>query len=649
MGPFLDCTAGSTRKKVILLLSIGLVVAVSGAWAQDVVHFNPPRGELVLEFDGLQIQREESSTARQYTFEERIRIGSGGYVLHPGILNFSAEFSPFFSQDFFEGEGDNRKNNTRSFDYFGNMGILQSKTISMDVQGTRSTGVTTENIGNRREFQTDTFRVGTTFTNSYLPMGASYSKRTLEQTEISGPNPNAFDTDEVEDILSFWGRNSKLNLSLDRTWFEDQEEDRRLTTDKGRLFHRLLRWGKGSSLDYDIDYENRNGFLPVRRVITNERLHLQHTKNLYSTYSHNYTSQSRENETKSHSGDFSLNHLLYQNLNTRLNLAGYSADSEAEQTLSYGGGLSLSYTKKLPWKGRFRVGVGGGYRIDDIESQAALSEVIGEEHLVNVTRTFTLDQRFVDLSSVVVTNSAGTIVYIEGQDYDLEQVGSVTQVNVLIGGRINVGEILSVDYRFETLPSRKFATTSYNYETAVDFGWVSLYHRMSESDQDLLSGQSGTPLTKTEDSTTGVTFTYATRASRARLNAERRSYRFDDFKSDTIALKQSLYYSFSWKAALSFNASQVFFDSSASDSFTFREDLLFNWKPKRNLFLDLHAGMWERKEDDDLGEKFYEADAVVRWFVGKVEIYSKYSHQKWGGDFGDRDEDRLTFTFKRRF
>jgi hypothetical protein len=648
MGPFFHLSERSIGKK-LLVLSIGFMVIVPAAWAQEILHLDPLRAELALEFDGLRIQREDSPTARQYTFEERFRIGSGGYVLHPGILNFSAEVSPFFSQDIFQDEGPNQRNNTRSFDYLGNLGILQRKPVSLDVQGTRSTGTTTENIGSRREFQTDTFRVGTTFVNDYFPVGAHYSKRILKQTQILGLTSDVFDTDEVEDILFFSGRSSKLNLSLGRTWFEDREANRRLTTDKGRFFHRLLRWGKGSNLNYDVDYENREGFLPVRRLAVNENLYLQHTKNLYTTYSHNYTSLSRERETKNNSGGFSLNHLLHQNLNTRLNLAGSSTDSESEQALSYGGGLNLSYTKKLPWKGRFTAGAGGGYRIDDIESQAALSEVIDEEHEVNITGVFTLDQRFVDIDSVVVTNSGGTIVYIEGQDYDLVVIGSVTQVNVLLGGRINVGDILSVDYFFETLPSRKFSTTSYNYETGLDFGWVSLYHRASQSDQDLISGQSGTPLVETEESATGVIFTFATRASRATLTAEKRSKKFDDFKSDTIFLKQSLHHSFSWKTALSLNASQIFFDTSGSDFFTFSEDLLFNWRPKRNLFLDLHVGMWQRKEDDGVEERFLEAGSEVRWFVGRVEMYSKYSHQKWGGDFGDRDEDRLTFTFKRRF
>ncbi len=332
-----------------------------------------------------------------------------------------------------------------------------------------------------------------------------------------------------------------------------------------------------------------------------------------------------------------------------MNFSGSSIDSESGRNLSYGGGLNLFYRKKLPWKGRFTAGTGGTYRINKNETPGALSEVVDEEHQVNGTRVFILERRFIDIDSVVITNPDETVVFIQGQDYDIVPSGSMTEILILPGGTISVGDVLRVDYVFESLPSRKFSTTTFSYTTGLDFDWLSLYHRASRSDQDLLSGRAGASLVSTDESTTGVEFTFAGARRRATLTAEKQSNRTEDFKSDVLTLSQSFHQTFSWQTSLSFTADQTFFNTEMSEFVTFSEELSINWRPKPNLTLELNIGMWKREQDDESEERFLKVGPKLRWFVGRVEINSEYNHQKWGGVSGDRDEDRLTFSFKRRF
>ncbi len=651
MPLLLQSAKPSIWKKVLVLL-IGIMIIAPDTWAQGLLHLYRLKGELIFNFRLFRSQGKDSRDEEAYTFEEQLRIGDKGYVLHPGILTFDVEVNPTFSQQGFKGEGVDSDSNTRILNYSVNLGILQARPFSLNVHGARNSGTLTSSVGDWTEFQTDSFQVVGTYKNPYFPFHMSYSKRFFEQTQTSGLTSAVFDRDEVEESLSFSGSNSKMDLFLERIQFEDRTGNRPFVSNLGRFSHRLLRWGKGSSLNYNIDYRNREGVRPTRGLAVGEQLHLQHTKNLYTTYSHTYTSFVRVRDTKSNSGAFSLNHKLYQNLNTRLNLSGSSIDSESNRQLSYGGGLNLSYTKKLPWKGRFTAGVGGAYRIEDNETPGALFEVVNEEHKVNSTRVFLLKRRFIVIDSIVITNPAETVVYIQEQDYDIVSSGSLTEIRIFTEGTISVGDVLSVDYLYESIPARKFSTTTFNYMTGLDFDWVYLYYRLFQMDQDLLSGRSGEPLLSEESSTTGVEFEFAGPTYRLTLTAEKESRKTGDFKFDTINLRQSYQHTFSKKISLSFDARQTFFDTEKSGSTTFSEGLSINWQPKPNLFLELNAEMWqreEREEDDKSEERVWKVGPKLRWFVGKTEINSEYSHLEWSGASGDRDEDRLTFTFKRRF
>ncbi|MBI5446135.1 MAG: hypothetical protein HY900_33600 [Deltaproteobacteria bacterium] len=636
------------RKPLVLLL--GVVAGGLPAAAQEIVHVNPVRAELSLEFDGLRSRSEVGPSESEYLFTERLRMASGGYVLHPGVLSFSAELAPALSQQITRSEAFDENANNRFLDYFVNLSALAGRPLSFDATSARSTGTTTAGFGSRAEFRTDTHRLSTTFSNPYFPLGLSYSKRLREQREEGGLRPRLFEVDEEEDNLSFWGRSSKMSVSLERTWFEEKTLERSQRSDTARLSHRLLRWGKGSSLDYDLDYLDREGFLPFRRWATNERLHLQHTQNLFTTYSHNYTVVSRERETRSHAGDVSLNHVLYGNLTTRVFVTGSSTDSEDERSKGLGGGLSFAYNKNLPRKAKLRLGSTGSYRVDDVETENGLSEVVGEVHVVDIAGVFFLNRRFVSPGTIVVSNANGTVVFTEGLDYRVVSVDGLTEIQILAGGRIAVGDSLLVDYLFDALPSREFSTTTFTYDTAIDYGWISAYHRGTFLRQKLLSGPSGTPLSETDDFTTGVLFTFSNSRSRATLGAENRHSEHEEFESDTFSFREGLQHALSPALSVTLNATQTLLESSGGDFITFNERLLLEWRPRTNLLFDLHGERWDRREEGGLTERFWEARPGVRWFVGRVELTSRYSHREWGGRLsGDRTEDRLTVLLKRRF
>ena len=675
---------------------IGLSIITPNTWALDIFHLYPLTGEAVFNVDLFRSKGGRSQTDKGYALQERFSIRDGGYILHPGILSFNLDVKPTFSQQVFKSQFDDAYSSARVLNYSANVGILQGLPYNLNLRGARDSGTLNSSRGSRTEFQTNRFSVGGIYRNYYLPLKMSYSKRFIKQTETSGFTSAVSDRDDVEENMSFSANNSKIDLSLERLKFEDRMTDRVFTSNKGKFTHRLLRWGKGSSLDYDIDYLKKEGLSTSRRLASSERLHLQHTKNLYTTYSHYYSSQTRDTDIKTNSGAFSLNHQLYRNLKTRVNLSASSTNSESSRRFSYGGGLNLSYAKRLPWNGRFTAGLGRAYRIFENENPGVLFEVADEEHEVNFTRFFILKRRFIVADSVVITNPNETILYIQGQDFDLISRGGLTEIIILTGGRIIVGDVLRVGYDYESSPARKLSVTTLNYRAGLNFGWVNLYYTLSRSEQDLYTGGSGDPLGFIEESITGVNFKFNRPAYTLTLATEKRSEKTVDFGLGALTSRQSLSEDFATEMELKFNrpaytltlaaeaariktgdfklssinlrqvyrrnyasgisfslsANQTYIKSEKRESVDLNEALSLDWRPIPNLFLELNAEMsWRRetREGNKSEQSFWKVGPKLRYFLGKVEINAEYYHMKWGGTLIDRAEDRLTFNIKRRF
>ena len=95
MALFLQSTKVSIWARFIVLL-IGLTIIASETRAQGILHFNRLKGELVFEFRLFRSKADGFPSTQEYITGESLRIGSSGYVLHPGIMTFNVDVSPTF-------------------------------------------------------------------------------------------------------------------------------------------------------------------------------------------------------------------------------------------------------------------------------------------------------------------------------------------------------------------------------------------------------------------------------------------------------------------------------------------------------------------------------------------------------------------------
>ena len=102
-------------------------------------------------------------------------------------------------------------------------------------------------------------------------------------------------------------------------------------------------------------------------------------------------------------------------------------------------------------------------------STADTVRVFDEQLILTGTAPVDLANEFVVASSVTVTNESQTQQYVEGLDYRLVIIGSVTGIQRLIDGNILDGDIVFVDYAFQTSGTAEFDTVASGLNVSVSF------------------------------------------------------------------------------------------------------------------------------------------------------------------------------------
>ena len=221
----------------------------------------------------------------------------------------------------------------------------------------------------------------------------------------------------------------------------------------------------------------------------------QNTESVRSSLAYNL------HETKRTGADAKTNDLratLFHSINDEL-WYDLLADHEVTEQVGFdksrsGVGGVLNFSKPVSF-GTFGLNASVKQERTDQESSSSTVQVFDEPVTLNGTSPVDLANDFVVTASVAVTNVAGTQVFIEGVDYRLIVIGSVTSIQRLISGNIFDGQTVFVDYEYLTSGTAKFDTFSSSVSTSLSF--LKFFHaqaRLGLRDSRILSGQLTTPI-----------------------------------------------------------------------------------------------------------------------------------------------------------
>lgn len=641
---------------------LGLLVVATAqrdAQAEDWIVLNPLQIEVLARYDG---RWYESGDLEDYfgLSQGGLSFTQTGYSYAPGILSFTATVAPLYRHVGRE-RGDERFT-AGDFvtDYDVGISVLSDTVLPVSAQlgASKFTNFSALTLGSTAIYSNEQHFVGAKWDNDYIPVTFRYKDWKYKHNFRSGLTDRETRRDEHGRKLSLKAQSSKMTLSAGFTDLDDRRPDTNndFQTVSLGFFHRF-HWGTGSRLQSSVTYNDRRGFNPLELFRWEETAQIQHGEHFRSNTRISFQSQSGRTETDSTNGMFALSHHLYTNLTTTFTAQATSWSSPVVKQKDWRTGLDVRYRKSDLMGVNVNLGLGGYLGRVDRESRGGFNEVIDEPHIVPVSGEVLLDRRFVIQSTVVVTDSSGTLVYEEGFDYELLSLSDeFTQLRVIPGGRISTGETILVSYLALNQPSSKYDTAAQNY--SLFLGWKGftfsfLYNILKN---DLISGSDSAFLDEVKQSNVSLAYSRDFERGSLTLSADRRQVESDNLETLNYTFDQSLVYILTDRTRMRVSLTQSLNETDGRRQDLYQAHLSLIWKASRGFEVEPILRVWRQEQElpaeDGRGElevEYLSAGVRIEWNYRRILFSLTLFRNERDVNQSIIRDDRVMFKLRRRF
>ncbi len=442
------------------------------------------------------------------TWEQELLLMSRSYIYHPGFLNMDIGGGPLLVQQRFDTDVGALNNNETLLNFLARLNFLNLKEYPFSVYYERSHPSITTSLAGRFLTQNDEY--------GFSGRSSAFGKSTNLNLDLSHwkSTGSGFGTivDEDVDRGSF-------------RWLTSYRDGDKISFEHTRFTQDSLSGSTGLPIQESTIRQESSSIIARNAFGSNDQFSLdqslfllnQETESTLSseTDNLNYTATGRWqnsksvrsslgyrlNETKRTGADAKSHDLratLFHSINSELwydLFAGHEVTEQIgfDRNRSGAGGV-INFSKSV---GFGTLGLNASVKAErtDQESSSSTVQVFDEPVTLNGTAQVDLTNEFVVPISVVVTNVAGTQVFVENVDYRLIVVGSVTSIQRLINGNIFDGQSVLVDYEYLTSGTAKFDTFSSGVSTSLHFlKFFRAQARFDQRDSKIVSGQLTTPI-----------------------------------------------------------------------------------------------------------------------------------------------------------
>lgn len=449
-------------------------------------------GALVLQYQST--SEEETSFGnlwrdldRKY-LEGGAQLNSTGSIYHPNFLAFQMDLNVLAHRTRSTLFDDSAINNAINNTYNILLHFFQKKNLSLQLFA-------------RRNFTTSDQAFYERFFITHKIFGA----KLMHKGKRFPFRLEAYTTDIVSDSLSFRQREENTkNLDLDVS-FVEKEKTRSMAT---------LKWKDYEERQYDIRYKsldamanflryygshNPNQFsstltfhkmtgdtdletLTLRNALTHYftprlRLHGNYNLTADNSYQRSYTK---------HEPIVSLNHRLYESLDSDLRVGGRFENSKFQKvdTLRYE--VNFNYRKKIP-TGLIQVSYINRRESGKYSSKTDIITT-SETHDFSYADSLVLTRQGINPDSVRVTDENLTFIYVRDVDYQLDTLNNTLTITRLPGGAIPPGGVILVHFDYLAYPDYDLKIRYYYFSARLNvLKHFSLYYRRSDNNQDITS------------------------------------------------------------------------------------------------------------------------------------------------------------------
>lgn len=538
------------------------------------------------------------------TVNERLDIETAGWVYHPALMTYTLRLSPEWQQSLDEPDsGSSRSSDAFLLGYSLDMNFLPSKPYSVDVFARKQRSTLTTSLATTSETESDAYGATLRLKYSLLPTTLALVHTRSDQTGF-------FTSQETRDearlnmrharssndttFIANWQTRERTTLGTTTPGATTNTENLlsslqnvyRITPDQRVLLNSNLTFRQTES---EVSSPSAISSFSSSGFVLTEALSWRHSKT-FSTHYNLIHSQDKTNTTSIDrtSASAGLTHTLYENLTTA---ASASASTSSLGEDDYGGNLNLGYQRRIPG-GVINASLGQDYRVTTRSVGEVFVPVIDESHPLMTGEVTLLNNRYVDLSSIVVTNADRSIVYVMDVDYTIEVIGSSVRISPTIFGAIAEGDSVLVSYSYLSNPA--FDSSTYGQSYGIGFYLWSAWrinYRYAHSQQDFISGTPPDVLAESTRHTLDTDLTWKWSTTR---------FLYEDTESTTgVSLSR-------WRLD---------------------ENLVF--QPRKNAFLSLSGNIGQTTlKEQNAEENFYGFRSDLQWRVtnwSRAKIEGSYS------------------------
>lgn len=613
--------------------------------------------------------------------EEQISLSNtGSYVIDPRFMSFLLGGTFGLSQELTTTglDGQQLQNEERNADllgYVASASLFSDSALSMNLYSNRN------KYSMRRQFagriDTDTQNTGASINAKRFYIPSTLSVRQEHAKEESRVADISSQRDELRNVVTYDAR---------RGWIDSEMVLRYEFVDKADVYRPQLDYdSQTANMSYSLDFgpelnrrwdsrlrgSKRRGYSEERRYDVDELIRLDHTKNLRSQYRYFITGTTRpQGDSTSRTAEFNVRHQLYESLTTGFLVNAINNNLSGGKKNVYASRLSFDYTKRTSGNGRLLIGLTGYYAREDDQFDVLNAQFLQEEIVFDepFARPVALENSFVLVSSISVSRTAlGTTSgcdierpLVEGIDYEARTSGNITEIVPLgdcatdptVG--VGPGDTIAVDYQAEVPGQLAFTSTSWRFNTALDYGWIRPFFIHDEQYQQLDEGaaQQEQFLQNHQSDIAGIELRHSGLRTAASVSIEAERYQSRD--QAYLAVRGNEFLQFLMSSSLQMNLTT----RQSVTEFSAPEDRRTEFVEARaTLRYIVGAGIntellasWRFIRDTIVpDEEIREAGAQLSWRLGKLDINPSLHYINRTRDASDLHDYRAVVRAIRRF
>jgi hypothetical protein len=426
-----------------------------------------------------------SLTREQTMIDPAVGVGVSGWMYHPNLMQF--QLATELGLDWRStSENPGGATSTGRFlqRYHGSLDFLDQKPYAVSLFGDKDMTYREYDFFSRVRVDSESYGGRAGYTAGPVPFTVSAQHYEESQDDPVRPQNDTQDTVWVtaQNQRRIYDGRTRLNYNL--TQFTRRDDGYSYQQGLSQSLSLFDNENFGGVEDPRLtSLLNYNGISqtaqPTQKLLVQENLRLRHTPPLESFYEYAFdTTSAGLADENTHDGRASIAyqhtpHLMFGG-DVHGSLTSASSPGNSVDTSDYGFGASAQYSRQLISWMALTFGDEGRWDSEDRCASGSTQNIIGEQHTLADGTVTTLTLPSVNVTSIQVWDLTRTTNYVLNLDYQINQLGVLTQFQRVTGGQIGDGALVLVDYAAASQNSSAFDTLANTATFRVDL-WRGLF------------------------------------------------------------------------------------------------------------------------------------------------------------------------------